>query len=41
MALAERLDICRVCTIDPLDFQIFKPKHCDALETLPVSLKRR
>lgn len=41
MALAERLDICRICTIDPLDFQIFKPTHCQALETLPAQLKRR
>jgi len=38
MALAERLKIQRVCTIDPRDFYIFRPAHCDRLEILPVQL---
>lgn len=39
MALSERLDIRRICTIDPLDFRIFRPKHCDWLEILPPQLR--
>jgi predicted nucleic acid-binding protein len=35
MALAERLDITRVCTFDRRDFPIFRPLHCDYLELLP------
>jgi predicted nucleic acid-binding protein len=38
MALAERLKIRRVCTIDPRDFYIFRPAHCDRLEILPMQL---
>jgi hypothetical protein len=35
MALAERLNITRICTFDRRDFPIFRPAHCDALELLP------
>jgi len=35
MALAERLNITQVCTLDQRDFSIFRPKHCDYLELLP------
>ncbi len=35
MALSERLNITQVCTLDQRDFSIFRPKHCDYLETLP------
>ncbi len=35
MALAERLNITRVCTFDRRDFSIFRPRHCDYLELLP------
>lgn len=35
MALAERLNITRVCTFDRRDFSIFRPLHCDYLELLP------
>jgi uncharacterized protein len=38
MALSERLNIRRVCTIDPVDFHIFRPRHCDYLELLPQQL---
>lgn len=29
MALAERLNITQVCTLDRRDFSIFRPSHCD------------
>jgi predicted nucleic acid-binding protein len=35
MALAERLDIARICTFDRRDFPIFRPRHVDFLELLP------
>jgi uncharacterized protein len=35
MALAERLNITQVCTLDQRDFSIFRPRHCDYLEILP------
>lgn len=35
MAMAERLNIVKVCTFDHRDFMIFRPKHCDYLEILP------
>ena len=35
MALAERLNITRICTFDHRDFSIFRPKHCEYLELLP------
>lgn len=35
MALAERLDIERILTVDRRDFSLFRPEHCDAFELLP------
>ena len=35
MALAERLDITRILTVDRRDFSIFRPEHCEAFELLP------
>ncbi|MCQ3932233.1 MAG: VapC toxin family PIN domain ribonuclease [Chloroflexi bacterium] len=35
MALAERLNIQKICTFDRRDFSIFKPTHCTHLEVLP------
>jgi predicted nucleic acid-binding protein len=35
MALAERLNITRICTFDRRDFAVFKPVHCPYLELLP------
>jgi uncharacterized protein len=34
-AIAERLDISRVLTLDRRDFSIIRPKHCDYFEILP------
>ena len=35
VALAERLNITRVLTLDRGDFQLIRPKHCSAFEILP------
>lgn len=35
VALAERLQIPRICTFDRRDFSIIKPTHLDHLELLP------
>lgn len=35
VAMAERLHITRILTIDRRHFGIFKPSHCDAFEILP------
>jgi hypothetical protein len=35
MALAERLNIIRICTFDRRDFSIFRPAHTKHLELLP------
>lgn len=35
MALAERLDIRTVYTLDRRDFMVFRPRHCAALHLLP------
>jgi hypothetical protein len=35
MAVAERLDIRRICTFDRRDFSVFRPRHCSYLELLP------
>ena len=35
MALSERLTITQIYTFDRRDFNIFRPKHCPALELLP------
>lgn len=34
-ALAERLDITRICTFDRRDFMIIRPAHTDYFELLP------
>jgi uncharacterized protein len=34
-AMAERLNVTRVLTIDRRHFRIFRPKHCPAFEILP------
>jgi uncharacterized protein len=34
-AIAERLNITRVLTLDRRDFQMIRPRHCDAFELLP------
>jgi predicted nucleic acid-binding protein len=35
MALAERLNIQRICTFDYTDFSIYQPAHCSHFELLP------
>ncbi|MEJ7713426.1 MAG: PIN domain-containing protein [Pyrinomonadaceae bacterium] len=35
MAIAERLNITRVLTLDERDFRMFRPRHCAAFELLP------
>ena len=35
MAVAERLNISRVYTVDKRDFSTFRPKHCSYLTLLP------
>ena len=35
VAMAERLDITRILTIDQRDFRMFRPKHTAAFEILP------
>jgi hypothetical protein len=35
VAMAERLKITRLLTLDRRDFQIIRPKHCDSFELLP------
>jgi len=35
MAMAERLNIKRIMTVDQRDFQRFRPKHCPAFEIIP------
>jgi len=35
VAIAERLNITRVLTVDARHFRLFKPKHCVAFEILP------
>jgi predicted nucleic acid-binding protein len=35
MAIAERLDIKRILTVDRRDFSLFRPRHCDYLEIIP------
>ncbi len=34
-AIAERLNIKRLLTLDRRDFQLIRPKHCVSLELLP------
>lgn len=35
VALAERLDVERILTVDQRHFRMFRPKHCDSFEILP------
>lgn len=35
MAIAERLNVKRILTVDRRDFSLFRPKHCDAFEIVP------
>jgi predicted nucleic acid-binding protein len=35
VAVAERLDITRILTLDQRDFRIIRPRHCDYFEVLP------
>lgn len=35
VAMAERLNITKILTVDRRHFSIFKPKHCDSFEILP------
>jgi len=34
-AMAERLGVTRLLTLDRRDFQLVRPKHCDSFELLP------
>jgi predicted nucleic acid-binding protein len=34
-AMAERLNITRILTLDQRHFRLFRPNHCDAFELLP------
>lgn len=36
-AVAERLNITRILTLDQRDFGLIRPKHCDYFELLPSS----
>ncbi|MHB8752071.1 MAG: hypothetical protein ACYDBJ_23125 [Aggregatilineales bacterium] len=38
MAVAERLNITDVYTLDQRDFSAFHPVHCPALTLLPIAL---
>jgi hypothetical protein len=35
MAIAERLNITRICTFDRRDFSLVKPNHCNYFDLLP------
>ncbi len=35
MAIAERLNVNRILTVDQRDFSLFRPKHCNVFEILP------
>ena len=35
VAVAERLNIQRILTVDQRDFRVIRPKHCDYFEILP------
>lgn len=35
VAIAERLKITRICTLDHRHFSIFRPRHCPAFELVP------
>jgi len=35
MAVAERMNIQRICTFDLRDFRVFRPRHCEYFQLLP------
>lgn len=35
VAIAERLDITRILTLDQRDFRLVRPRHCATFEILP------
>ncbi len=35
VAIAERMTITRVYTLDRLDFSVIRPKHCDYFDLVP------
>ncbi len=35
MALAERLDVTTIATLDHRDFRVVRPAHTDAFELIP------
>jgi uncharacterized protein len=35
MAVAERLSITTILTLDQRDFRLFRPPHCQSFELLP------
>lgn len=35
VAMAERLNIKRIMTVDQRHFSMFRPKHCPAFEIIP------
>lgn len=35
IAIAERLDITTIATLDRRDFTVVRPKHCKAFELIP------
>lgn len=35
VAMAERLNITKILTVDRRHFQLFRPNHCEAFEILP------
>lgn len=37
-AMAERLNIRKILTVDNRHFRIFRPRHCDAFELFPETL---
>lgn len=36
IAIAERLNVTTLATIDPTDFRVVKPADCDAFELVPT-----
>jgi predicted nucleic acid-binding protein len=35
VAIAERLNVTTIATINPRDFRVVRPAHCEAFELLP------
>jgi predicted nucleic acid-binding protein len=36
IAIAERLDVTTLATINPRDFRVVRPAHCEAFELVPT-----